>query len=156
MYNKKSIMKTTILTIILSISSLIALSQTMENIEYSKSGKKDATITKIDIREIKSQFVNVEIKYQKLLKGASPIKIKYGFGEQIKLWKKKATVMYEGEVVTLSDPNDFINYFTAFNYELIDEERNHSEKRADEGIIDVFSGIRGKKEYKLRFKNNNK
>jgi hypothetical protein len=153
-------MKTTIITIILSVSSLTVFSQTMDNIEYYKGGKKDTSITKIDIREIKSQFVSVEIKYQKLLKGLTPIKIKYGFGEEIKLWpnnhKNKSIVMYNGEIVIMSEPNDFINYFTAFNYELVNEERNHSEKRQEEGLIDIFSGVRGKKEYKLRFKNNNK
>ena len=153
-------MKTTIITIILSVCSSVVFSQTMDNIEYYMGGKKDTSITKIDIREIKSQFVSVEIKYQKLLKGLTPIKIKYGFGEEIKLWpnnhQNKSIVMYEGEIVIMSEPNDFINYFTAFNYELVDEERNHSEKRHEEGLIDIFSGIRGKKEYKLRFKNNNK
>jgi hypothetical protein len=148
-------MKTTIFSILLSISPIFVFSQTMEKIEYSKGGEKDTSITTIDIREIKSKIVSVEIKYQKLLKGVTPIKIKYGFGEQIKLFKNKSTVIYEGEVVTLSDPTDFINYFTSFNYELIDEERNHSEKRQDEKILDIVGGIRGKKEYKLRFKNNN-
>lgn len=136
--------KIIIITILCSLSPLISISQTMDKITYYKNGKKDMSISKIDIRELNSQYVNVIIKYTRLFKGVTPIKIQFGIGKEIRITKEKSIILYDGEIVTLSDPNDFINYFEHYNYKLIDDKRT----TYDGGHLDK---IKGKEENVLRF-----
>ena len=127
--------------IILSVLSLFY------NVSYSQ------IINDIDIREIKSEYVEVIFKGNPNLYGVLyPIKINYGFNKKIKVFRKKSNVIYEGEKVVLKTENDIINFFTSFGYEVIDEVDRSK-------VIGSFSSSGGSvvtaNNIVLRLKNNN-
>tara|TARA_B100000767_G_C19293890_1_gene340601 strand:+ start:36 stop:437 length:402 start_codon:yes stop_codon:yes gene_type:complete len=98
---------------ILTILTILSL---FYNVSYSQ------IINDIDIRDIKSEYVEVVFKGNPNLYGILfPIKINYGFNKKLKVFRKKSNVFYEGEKVVLKTENDIINFFTSFGYEVIKE-----------------------------------
>jgi len=111
------------------------------------------TIDDVDIREIKSEYVEVVFKGNPNLYGVLfPIKINYGFNKKLKVFRKKSNVIYEGEKVVLKTENDIINFFTSFGFEVIEE----VDRSKTFGSISNGSGTVGTmNNVVLRLKNNN-
>jgi len=111
------------------------------------------TIDDVDIREIKSEFIEVVFKGNPNLYGLLfPIKINYGFNKKLKVFRKKSNVIYEGEKVVLKTENDIINFFTAFGFDVIEE----VDRSKTYGCIRNGSGTIGTADMiVLRLKNNN-
>ncbi|MBT4478252.1 MAG: hypothetical protein HOC66_02480, partial [Flavobacteriales bacterium] len=101
---------------------------------------------------IKSEFVDVEIRgVPKFNSGWLPIKVNYGVGETIKIFKK-TNVLYDNKKVRLLNSTDFINFFTTYGYEHIDEmDKGRVVGSVNNGIGSVVET----KETTLRFRNNN-
>ena len=111
------------------------------------------TIDDVDIREIKSEYVEVVFEGNSDLYGVLfPIKINYGFNKKLKVFRKKSNVIYEGEKVVLKTENDIINFFTSFGFEVIEE----VDRSKTFGYISNGSGTVGTmNNVVLRLKNNN-
>ena len=119
------------------------------------------TIDDVDIREIKSEFIEVVFKGNPNLYGLLfPIKINYGFDKKLKVFRKKSNVIYDGEKVVLKTENDVINFFTSYGFEVINEmDRSRSfgtmntNYIGNQGYVTGFPGTAN--QITIRFQNNN-
>ena len=111
------------------------------------------TIDDVDIREIKSEYVEVVFKGNPNLYGLLfPIKINYGFDKKLKVFRKKSNVIYEGEKVVLKTENDIINFFTSYGFvviEEVDRSKTFGSVYNGSGTIGTANNV------VLRLKNNN-
>ena len=101
-----------------------------------------------DIRTSQSEYVDVYFDSSPIV---SP-RIDFGFGQQVKV-KKKTSVTFEGKSVRLKTSSDFINFFTKYGYELVDENsksRTFGTPSSTGGTI-----INTRTKSTIRFKNNN-
>tara|TARA_B100000683_G_C12178385_1_gene427306 strand:- start:134 stop:535 length:402 start_codon:yes stop_codon:yes gene_type:complete len=111
------------------------------------------TIDDVDIREIKSEYVEVVFKGNPDLYGVLfPIKINYDFNKKLKVFRKKSNVIFNGEKVVLKTENDIINFFTSFGFDVV----NEVDRSKTFGSIYNGSGTVGtSNNVVLRLKNNN-
>ena len=120
------------------------------------------TIDNVDIREIKSEFVEVVFKGNPNLYGLLfPIKINYGFNKKLKVFRKKSNVIYNGEKVVLKTENDVINFFTTYGFDVVNEMDRSRTSGYTSGYINngtgyVSGGSSTMSSVVIRFKNNNK
>ena len=118
-------------------------------------------IDDVDIREIKSEFIEVVFKGHPNLYGLIVrIKINYGFSKKLKVFRKKSNVIYDGEKVVLKTENDVINFFSSYGYEVINEmDRSRSggitrtHYIGNKGYVSGSSGTMN--QITIRFQNNN-
>ena len=103
----------------------------------------------IDIRKSQSEYVDVYFDSNIIV----PPKVDFGFGEQVKI-KKKTKIYFEGRMVRLKTSSDFINFFTKYGYELVDE-NSKSSTYSTPKFSNGTSLIKTRTRSTLRFKNNN-
>ena len=105
-------------------------------------------INGIDIRKSESEFVDVYLY-------SSPIygpRVDFGFGQLVKV-KRKTMITVEGRKVRLKSSSDFVNFFTKYGYELIDE-NSKSRTYGSTGSTGITT-IGTSSKTTIRFKNNN-